>query len=666
MKESAPTIAGPLEYSFSSRRLSAVELASLPPLTPSTSSWAAIAPSVPQPWSLPTLRGLLLNHLKTRSQPAHAADPASEQDLPARHHARETLALLHQYLTALASSPFGHLYSKALTGSPVASPLRAEAFWELHTESCSACSARGSWQQARLTNDTNPCFIADVLAIIWHGWLPVFDSVPAPFDLPNSPSLNRAPSSARLEHTKSLEFGAIADRPSDFISPLIAVIRPHEVDEQVARLRSHGVPVTPAVAANVDALNALISPLLLTIPYLAVIKTRLCIDLSRVVNSHLRPWSFRYHSVQDALALLYPHAFLAKVDLTRMFHQLPLHPAIQQFFAYRFLGRIWTCLTAPFGGTSTPAFANLLAGITAMIIFSRGVPSVFVTDDSLYTGRTLEDCRHALHVAISTMERLGWLLNRTKIEGPAQLLVFLGILINSVSQTLGIATSRLSTLLDRLDLLLVASPPTVRDVLSMAGRLQWVAAVFPRGRPFMAALYVCARGHPDSPCPLSPQARADLLWWRGHLLHLRSQASADRDQAAWTRFNFNPLPRPIRIFSDASGDMSLGFGLILDPTLVRGRWVSPQHKSSAYLEYIPILHLLRHHHLQLSNRIVICHTDNAANALAITRGSTLAPTCITIFREIYTLACDHNIILLGDWCPREFLGLLDGFSKHQK
>ena len=47
----------------------------------------------------------------------------------------------------------------------------------------------------------------------------------------------------------------------------------------------------------------------------------------------------------------------------------------------------------------------------------------------------------------------------------------------------------------------------------------------------------------------------------------------------------------------------------LRATLTIGKWVHPQHTSSAYLEYIPLLHL--------RGAIIICHTDNIANALSL-------------------------------------------------
>lgn len=168
----------------------------------------------------------------------------------------------------------------------------------------------------------------------------------------------------------------------------------------------------------------------------------------------------------------------------------------------------------------------------------------------------------------------------------------------------------------------------------------------PTGRPFIAYLYLDAIGDNTASATLSQASTADLGWWEGQLQQLID--TAHTNGAAWVRYSYLPIPTPVRIYSDASGDMALGFGLIIDNLLIQGRWCKPAHTSSAYLEYIPLLHLLRHHGEQLQGSVIVCHTDNAGNALAINLGSTLAATCRDIFRRIHSLATQHGMLLLGD------------------
>lgn len=652
-----------VEYSVRSRLLSPDELLRLPELSPSNSSLPRALAAVQPPWTGRCLRSRVLADLKTRLQERREASQppsVSSESSPSRFHATQTIELVTQYVEEVRRSPFASSFTTRLDGPQVDSALRPEGFWHLHQEGCACCRARGPWESYRAHNHENPCWFANVVAIIYHGWIPVFDSIPDPFDCDNSGSIDDAPVGVRAEHSANVAFGAVHPGASNYVSPLINAFRPHEVQEQIQLLQQHGIEVPGGSDIKHDDLNVLIAQHRAAIPALTPIKSRLCIDLSRKINPHLRKWPFSYCSIQDALRLLHPGSYLAKVDLARMFHQLPLHPVIRRFFAYRLDGSVYVCHRTPFGGTSTPAFANMLAGILAMFIAQRLHDSVFITDDSLYEGRSAADCQEALDTALFVLATCGAIVNHSKVGFPAQRMAFLGFIIDTVACNLGIPSPRLMVILHKLDLLLSEQTPLVRDLLSMAGRLQWVSSVFPRGRPYLASLYTLAG-------PLSNfqrtrwslRCRSDLQWWRSQLELLTAPDAAP----LWLHFSFQPVPQPIRIFSDASGDLSLGFGLVVGSVLIQGRWLSPRHTSSSYLEYVPILHLLREFGSQLRGQVVVCVTDNASNALALTRGSTLAPTCCEIFREIYSLACDFDIILIGDWCPREFLQLPDDISK---
>jgi hypothetical protein len=127
-------------------------------------------------------------------------------------------------------------------------------------------------------------------------------------------SIALAPQAIQREHDAAVQAQAIRQGRSDYLSPVINATRQHEVDEQVARLLRHGVDVPPACLHNLDDLNALIDLHKSAIPFLANVKTRLCIDLSRAINQRLVPWSFSYMSMQDAMDILHPNGFLAKIE----------------------------------------------------------------------------------------------------------------------------------------------------------------------------------------------------------------------------------------------------------------------------------------------------------------------------------------------------------------
>lgn len=622
-----------------------------------------------KPWTAAALRRALLADIQKRRSPVpHPSDADPTSFIPVRLHARQTAEMTHQYIDALLASPLAHLYSTRLEGTPASSPLKPNRWWHYHQQVCTTCTQLPSdWEEYRPLNHTNTCWFIHILAIIYHGWIPVFDRLPEPFSYPNSSSIHRAPSAVAAEHEKALAFGAVVPEPSEYVSPLLAAIRPHEVDEAIRRLTTLGVDTPPCLDQDLDGLNILIREHQHRSPLLKPVKARNCLDLSRALNECLQPWPFTYHSVEDALAILRPGAYMGKLDFTRMYNQLPLHPAVRKYFAYRWTDNvIHSCHRAPFGGTSTPGFANLLGGAADHLTLPHITQeeSVFVTDDSFYEGATEIICLANLTTATNIKADLGWILNHDKTEGPSQRLTFLGIEIDTINQTLAIPVERLRTIQARVDEFLRDTKLTVRDAQSLAGKLQWVATVFPHGRPYIAALYDGTGGRANSQrYSITAQGRQDLYWWQSKLQSLITAAEASEGCKAWTSFNFAPIPEPVHVYSDASGDMNLGWSLIIGDTVYHGSWVKPQHTTSTYLELIPLLHLLTTHGPKLQGSLLVCHTDNASNAIALNRGSTMADSARDLFRQIYSLACDYSITILGDWCPRDDLDLLDSISK---
>lgn len=60
----------------------------------------------------------------------------------------------------------------------------------------------------------------------------------------------------------------------------------------------------------------------------------------------------------------------------------------------------------------------------------------------LIFGKSFVECSRAMHTLIYLLRQLGFAINWSKIEGPSQQLVFLGVVADSVSMTLALPTSK--------------------------------------------------------------------------------------------------------------------------------------------------------------------------------------------------------------------------------
>lgn len=62
----------------------------------------------------------------------------------------------------------------------------------------------------------------------------------------------------------------------------------------------------------------------------------------------------------------------------------------------------------------------------------------------LIFGKSFVECSRAMHTLIYLLRQLGFAINWSKVEGPSQQLVFLGVVADSVSMTLTLPTSKLA------------------------------------------------------------------------------------------------------------------------------------------------------------------------------------------------------------------------------
>ena len=258
--------------------------------------------------------------------------------------------------------------------------------------------------------------------------------------------------------------------------------------------------------------------------------------------------------------------------------------------------------------------------------------------------------------ATTVLQELGWALNTGKTEGPAQELTFLGVQINSVNQTLSLPRSRVEAYIKSLDDLLESSLQGVsaHQLLSMAGKLQWLSSVFLPGRTHLVDFYRHAHymeSHRRFHGPLPPNLRTELLWWKGQLEYLFSTY----DTKPWSRFWLQCVPTPIQLFSDASGEDNPsgaaappalgrnGFGAVCQGVVYRGVWKNLTHKTSGYAELVPLLLVLQHQGKSAANSVLLVTTGNLGSAFATNRGvSNSRPTVGTV-KEIQELALSLNI-----------------------
>ena len=158
-------------------------------------------------------------------------------------------------------------------------------------------------------------------------------------------------------------------------------------------------------------------------------KMRLIHDASRPFGYALNDYAsinhFKYQSLQDAVDLVKPGCFFAKVDLANAYRSVKIHPS--NFKAtglkWRFKGEnTFTYLIderLPFGSARSPEIFNHITQAVREIMVRKGYKTIVCyLDDFLIVAQSYDECLGALNELSRLLRKLGFHINYSKIEGP--------------------------------------------------------------------------------------------------------------------------------------------------------------------------------------------------------------------------------------------------------
>ena len=202
-------------------------------------------------------------------------------------------------------------------------------------------------------------------------------------------------------------------------------------------------------------------------------------------------FSLHYSSVDDATSVLSKlgrGALLAKVDLKSAFRMVPVHGE-----DWELLGLYWkqafyvdTCL--PFGLRSAPFLFNQFAEALQWILKSNyGFRWLihYLDDYLIMTTADHSQCKQLLDRFLSVCASLGIPVAMEKVDGPATIIIFLGLELDSNLQQIRLPAEKLQALLQELGEWQQKKKATKRELLSLIGKLAFAAKAVPAGRLFV-------------------------------------------------------------------------------------------------------------------------------------------------------------------------------------
>ena len=271
------------------------------------------------------------------------------------------------------------------------------------------------------------------------------------------------------------------------------------------------VPGTPPARAHIQPLHTVIKP---------GKKARVVFDLARNFNDFLTDESLHMSSIQDAVELSMqagPSSWFVKLDISACFLSFPIHPDDQHLFYCQAGGNFYQFLALVFGRKDASLIATLLLDVVSAAMTDAGLLHIRYLDDFLLVATSKQRAWACAYTAATMLMEFGLAMSLPKFEGPLQRIEFLGIVTDSIKETLEISEERKQELLGLLNAMGKRQQASVQRIQSLIGKLSFAASVLPGAKPFLRRLIDTIRGLTHGNVSLHAGFKADCRFWKIHI-----------------------------------------------------------------------------------------------------------------------------------------------------
>lgn len=408
-------------------------------------------------------------------------------------------------------------------------------------------------------------------------------------------------------------------------------------------------------------------------------KPRIVVDLSRNLNEFIRKVDFHYASIEDAVIQSFDHCWFGKLDLSNCYLSFNMNRSTLKYLCFDFEDQRQQFTRLPFGLCSAPWQCTVLLSVPAFRLKEANLIFTRYLDDFWFVESTPERLTAALDLATNIFQKCGLVVNPKKREGPAQRLVFLGILFDSINQTLSCAPERLEELKSRLQTARISSTMRVREAQSLLGKLSFASQVLPGSRPFMRRLFdtITERQatHRFATLRLGENWQKDCDFWISHMEQwngtARWRSRADdpliiATDASTRGFGFHIERIPTQLLQAAEHywgpAYQIGSGFAGEFHLSHSD-LHDSHRQIGWAELFAVLAAIVTYGERIRDQSLLIMIDNQSDSHVINRQRTKSRRIAGILRRIFAELLALNISIRAIHRKGEANGLADFLSR---
>ncbi|CAJ0944865.1 unnamed protein product [Ranitomeya imitator] len=175
-------------------------------------------------------------------------------------------------------------------------------------------------------------------------------------------------------------------------------------------------------------------------------------------------------SLRSVIASMEQGEFLASIDIRDAYLHIPIFPPHQRFLHFSVRREHFQFTALPFGLAAAPrVFTKVMAAVMS-ILHSRGLVVLPYLDDLLIKGPSFQGCKECVRISLDPLSRLGWWINLRKSSPvPAQLIYFLGIILDTSRGMVLLPQDKVIALQQGVRALCHPSPRSIRFSMRVLG-----------------------------------------------------------------------------------------------------------------------------------------------------------------------------------------------------
>lgn len=388
--------------------------------------------------------------------------------------------------------------------------------------------------------------------------------------------------------------------------------------------------------------------------------SRIILDLTKL-NDFVQYEHFKMFSLNTAIDLVTPGAWMGSVDLKSAYYSVPICDEHRKYLRFLWKDQLYEFTCLPNGLAACPRiFTKILKPIYASLS-KKGVVSFPYIDDSFVIADTKEKCKWAVQLLCTELTNAGFIIHTEKsVIIPTRKLKFLGFWIDTVELEVSLTEDKIHKFTNFANNLLQENHTNkvkIRKVAIILGMMTAYSQGLKYARVHIKRLEIAkntalvrSKGDFEALMRIPEEAQQDIQWWLANL------------QGTPRQINFNESPEELT--TDASLE---GWGANSNRTATGGRWIKAEADDHINVLELKAILLSLKSLIKGKNKTIRVLTDNTT-ALAYVKnmGGTKSVRCNEVSKHIWDWAERHNLWLEIAHIPGKQNYLADGMSRKFK